>query len=405
MCAADPARPAAVGGLVNAFPRPPIESLRPVVSFAVVRLLLPVAALLADLILGFPNGALGAIILALVAIPWAVAILVIAQRNPARALTPMVAGGDLVVICAIQAAIPDAYAATHFVMLVFIGAHAHFQGPRRGVVIAAAGAAMLIAVTVPGDTPIDGPGLAFAETVFAVSCLAIAAVIGELRGIETAGRLRAQALSRRTIVGEDEVRRHVADFIHDGPVQELIGLDLMLQGADKAVGRGDGDRAAELIKQARVLAEQNIHALRDEIVSLGPYAFEELSFEIAVERCIPVWYRRYGCNVTVDANVDLEPQVANDLFRITQEAVANGCKHGESDHVHVTLEQASAFVELRVTDNGTGFGGIDPLGPLEPGHIGLASMRERAELMAGDLDITSKPGKTVVHVKVPATGP
>jgi signal transduction histidine kinase len=386
---------------VTAFPRPPIESLRPVVSFAVVRLVLPVAALLADLILGFPNGAVGAIILALVAIPWAVAILVIAQRNPARALTPMVAGGDLVVICAIQAAIPDAYAATHFVMLVFIGAHAHFQGPRRGVVIAAAGAAMLIAVTVPGDTPIDGPGLAFAETVFAVSCLAIGAVIGELRGIETAGRLRAQALSRRTIVGEDEVRRHVADFIHDGPVQELIGLDLMLQGATRAVERGDDDRTVELINRARELAESNIRALRDEIVNLGPYAFEELSFEIAVERCITVWRRRYSCDVTVDADVELEPHVANDLFRITQEAVANACKHGDSDHVHISLARHGDGVVLQVVDNGKGFGDVDPLGPHEPGHIGLASMRERTELLGGVLEIKTQPGRTEVEVRVP----
>jgi len=143
-------------------------------------------------------------------------------------------------------------------------------------------------VTVAVDTPIDSDELAFYETIFAVCCLATAAIIGELRGIETAGRLRAQELSRRTIVGEDEVRRHVADFIHDGPVQELIGLDLILQGAVRATERGDGGRATELIAQARELAEGNVRALRDEIVNLGPYAFEELSFEIAVERCIPV---------------------------------------------------------------------------------------------------------------------
>jgi signal transduction histidine kinase len=242
------------------------------------------------------------------------------------------------------------------------------------------------------------------ETVFAVACLAIAAVIGELRGAETAGRLRAQELTRRTIVGEDEVRRQVADFIHDGPVQELIGLDLMLQGASKAVGRGDADRANELILQARELAEGNVSALRDEIVSLGPYAFEELSFEIAVERCIPVWQRRYSCDVRVDADVVLEPQVANDLFRITQEAVANACKHGESDHVNVTLVRDGAYAVLSVIDDGKGFGNVDPLGPFEPGHIGLAGMRERTELLEGWLEIESRPGHTEVTVRVPIGG-
>jgi signal transduction histidine kinase len=374
--------------------------MRPVVSFAVVRLVLPTAALLAAVILGFPHGGAAAIILALVAIPWAVAILMVARADPARALTPGVAAGDMIVIAAVQAAMPEAYAATHFIALVFIGAHAHFQGPRRGVLIAIFGAALLIAVTVASDAPIAGEDLAFYETVFAVACLATAAVIGELRGIETAGRLRAQALSRRTIVGEDEVRRHVADFIHDGPVQELIGLDLILQGATRAAERGDTDRATELISQARDLAENNIRALRDEIVNLGPYAFEELSFEIAVERCIPVWHRRYGCDVTVDADIELEPQVANDLFRITQEAVANACKHGEAEHVQITLVRDGPAAVLTVLDDGKGFGQIDPLGPHEPGHIGLASMRERTELLGGTLSITSKPGRTEVQVRV-----
>jgi signal transduction histidine kinase len=378
--------------------------MRPVVSFAIVRSLLPAAALVADAILGFPEGAPLAIILAAVALPWSIAILVLARTDPTRALTPLVAGGDLAVLAMVQGAAPDTYAATHFLALVFIGTHAHFQGPRRGLVIAVVAAVVLIAVAVARKGPIDNDSLAFYETVFAVACIAIAAVIGELRGIETAGRLRARELSRRTIVGEDEVRRHVADFIHDGPVQELIGLDLMLQGAVRASERGDTARSTELIARARELAESNVHALRDEIVNLGPYAFEELSFEIAIERCIPVWQRRYECDVTVDAHIELEPQVANDLFRITQEAVANACKHGESHHVHVTLERDAEDAVLRVVDNGKGFGDIDPLGPHEPGHIGLASMRERTELLHGTLDITSEPGRTEIKVCVPVGG-
>jgi len=123
---------------MSTFARPPIESMRPVVSFAVIRLLLPGAALLADVILGFPDGAWPVIILAGVAIPWAIGILMVARTNPANALTPLVAAGDLAVLAAFQAAMPNAYAATHFVALVFIGAHAHFQGLRRGIAIAAA---------------------------------------------------------------------------------------------------------------------------------------------------------------------------------------------------------------------------------------------------------------------------
>ena len=389
---------------MTAMTRPPIESMRPVVSFAIVRLVLPVSALLALAILGFPYRGVLAVMLVVVAIPWAAAILAIARTNPANALTPLVAAGDLTILATLEASVPATYGAIHFLGLIFIAAHAHFQGPRRGILIAALGAAALIGVAVARKGPVPSDSLAFYETVFAVSALAIAAIIGELRGVETAGRLRARELSRRTIVGEDEVRREVADFIHDGPVQELIGLDMMLQGAVKATERGDTARATELIDRARAIAEGNVNALRDEIVNLGPYAFEELSFEIAIERCIPVWRRRYGCEVTVDGDVDLEPQVANDLFRITQEAVANACKHGNSEHVHVTLAADGQYIDLRVVDNGKGFGDVEPLGQHKPGHIGLAGMRERAELLSARLDVTSEPGRTEVYVRVPAGG-
>jgi signal transduction histidine kinase len=100
----------------------------------------------------------------------------------------------------------------------------------------------------------------------------------------------------------------------------------------------------------------------------------------------------------------LQLQVANDLFRITQEAIANACKHGQSDHVHVSLEHERGDAVLRIVDNGQGFGDSDPLGPHEPGHIGLASMRERTELLHGTLEITSHPGRTEVKVCVPLGG-
>lgn len=387
---------------MTAFTRPPIESLRPVVSFAGVRLLLAISALAGDLILGLPFHGVLSIVLGAVAIPWSIAVLWLARRNPTAALTPLIAAGDIAVLAAIQAAVPETYGPVHFLALVFIAAHSHFQGLRRGLLIAAGTCIALIAVSVARKGPVHGNDLAFYETIFVVAAFASAAVIGELRGLETAGRLRARELSRRTIAGEDEVRRKVADFIHDGPVQELIGLDLLLKGASSAADRGDSARVAELLERSRELTESNVRALRDEIVNLGPYAFEELSFEIAVERCIPVWHRRYDCSVSVDAHVDLlEPEMANDLFRITQEAVANACKHGEAQRVAVTLECAGGHADLRIVDNGKGFGDGDPLRQQEPGHIGLASMRERAELMQGTLNIRSKPGRTEVHVRVP----
>ena len=83
------------------------------------------------------------------------------------------------------------------------------------------------------------------------------------------------------------MRRRVADAIHDGPVQELVGLDMILSAAGSAARSGQARESIEHIEEARELATKNIRALRDEIVDLGPFAFEELTFDPAIRDLHP----------------------------------------------------------------------------------------------------------------------
>jgi two-component system, NarL family, sensor kinase len=382
--------------------RLPIESAQPLVVFAAARLALALAALVALVVLGFPYEGRGIAVIAGLGLPWTIALLVVARRNPEVALHPLVAAGDIAVLVVIELVVPEAYGATRFTALFVLAAHAHFQGERRGLAIALAGSLTLVAVTVlRGDSPLDGDVLAFSEIVFVLSAAATGAVVGSLRTAESASRLRARDLSRRTIQAENEVRRRVAEAIHDGPVQELIGLDMMLSSARKAAAEGRGEEAGALLDEARELAERNIRALRDEIVDLGPYAFEELGFDTAIENCIPVWRRRYRFEVMATIErIDLPSEMAGDLFRIAQEAVVNAGRHSGADTVSISLRTLDSQVELRVTDNGRGFE-ADPLGVSKPGHLGIASMRERAELLDGRLEIETSERGTRVLVRAP----
>ena len=165
---------------------------------------------------------------------------------------------------------------------------------------------------------------------------------------------------------------------------------------------GRRDEASALLDDARELAERNIRVLREEIVDLGPYAFEELGFDTAIENCIPVWRRRYGLEVMATIErIELPGDMAGDLFRIAQEAVVNAGRHSGAEAVSISLRTVDSQVELRVTDNGKGFGDADPFGLSPPGHLGIASMRERAELMNGSLDIESSDRGTRVLVRAP----
>ena len=131
---------------------------------------------------------------------------------------------DFALLLALELAAPNTIVGVQLAALFLVAAHAHFQGERPGVIIAVLGSGALVAgAVIRGDAPVDNDLLAFYEIVFFLSALATSVVVGLLRTSESASRLRARELSRRTMQAESEVRRRVAESIHDGPVQELIG--------------------------------------------------------------------------------------------------------------------------------------------------------------------------------------
>jgi signal transduction histidine kinase len=287
--------------------------------------------------------------------------------------------------------------------LFFLAVHAHFQGERLGLLIAVFAAAVLAIPTLVDDSgPVEGDLLIFYEGAFVAAALGTVALVGGFRTAESASRLQAREITRRTLRAEHEIRRRLSESLHDGPVQELIAADMVLTAAGAAAAEGDGQRAKELIEEARGTVERNVRELRDEMLDLGPYAYEEFSFEAAVERCFPVWKRRYDLDGHLDmGGVEMPSEMEGELFRITQEAVANAARHGSARTVRISLRADDGTVRLVVSDDGKGFEGEDPLGAAEPGHIGLATMRERSELLDGELSIESSGSGTTVSVTAP----
>jgi two-component system NarL family sensor kinase len=379
--------------------RLPIESPRPLIVFACVRLGLLSLALVAVVLLGFPyEGELAGAFAGGVA--WAAALLLLCLRRPDLAMNPLIAIGDVALLAAIELIVPEAYGVVRFSALFFIAVHSHFQGERTGLLVAAAASLILViqtALNEPGD--LSGDLLAFYEIGFVAAALATALIVGRLRTTESASRLQARRLTRRTLVGESEERRRVAEALHDGPVQELIGMDMMLSAIARASEKGDGERVRSLVGDAHDVVARNVQVLRDEILDLGPYAFEELSLDVALTNCVESWRRRYELEVRLVLEpLTLAPAIAEDLFRIAQEAVANAGRHSGGSMVEISLRSVDGRIELRVADDGSGFRETEG----DPGHIGLASMRERADMLGGTLRIDSSERGTRVVALVPA---
>jgi two-component system, NarL family, sensor kinase len=382
----------------------PLESPEPVRGFAIVRLELALCGLLAAAVLDFEGNGLLALLLLLIFLPLAIVILIIAQRSPQAALNPVVAVIDLVSLAVIMALVPASYAAVQFCALVLVLAYPLVRGELRGALFAGLAVVVLVPIAFLSDPPVENERLAFYELIFAVCAITGAVFTGRIAASESLARRRARELTRRIIEAGYEARRDVAQSLHDGPVQELVSADMKVTGAMNAAARGDNERTQMLLDDAREIIERNVGALRNELIALGPVAFDELSFQEAVEQCAPAWGRRYEIDVrTHMAPLDMPNEMCGALFGIAQEAVANAGRHGGAGRVDLTLTAENGLVELAIVDDGRGFGDVSPLGSREPGHLGLASMRERAEIVGGRLAIESSDSGTAVRVLVPAS--
>jgi signal transduction histidine kinase len=381
-----------------------LDSLEPVRGYAIVRIELALCGLLAAAVLDFEDDGLLAVLLVTVFLPLATVILIASQRSPEFALNPVVALLDLASLAVIMALVPASWAAVQFSALVLALAYPLVRGELRGALFAGITAAVLVPIAFLSNPPVEDDRLIFYELVFTVAAITGAIFTGRLAASESLARRRARELTRRIIEAGYEARRDVAQSLHDGPVQELVSADMKVTGAMNAATRGDMERAQMLLDDARDIIERNVSALRNELIALGPVAFDELSFQEAVEQCAPAWSRRYDIDVHTNlAPLDMPNEMCGALFGIAQEAVANAGRHAQAERVDLTLRSENGFVELLIADDGRGFGDVSPLGAREPGHLGLASMRERAEIVGGRLRIHSSDDGTEVRVVLPAS--
>jgi signal transduction histidine kinase len=162
------------------------------------------------------------------------------------------------------------------------------------------------------------------------------------------------------------------------------------------------------LEQLRGVADDLYLDVREAIAGLRSRVAER-GLVPALRDYVDEFEERHGIRVvlaTDEPTVRVPDLIGMQLFRIVQEALANTRKHAHATRAWVTLRHAkSGVLELEVGDDGTGF---DPAHarPSTAHAVGLASMRERAEMLGGTFEIRSAPGSgTRVVVTVPLDPP
>jgi PAS domain S-box-containing protein len=217
------------------------------------------------------------------------------------------------------------------------------------------------------------------------------------------------ALIQRTrAVASAEARQAIARDLHDSVSQILFSVTLQVRAAQaeqRTAGLGEDHPAARALAEVSELNLGALAEMRALIFELRPGALAEEGLVAAVSKHAAAVAAREGIDVDVAGPADRLPlsrEAEEQLYRLTQEALNNVVKHARTVAASVVVTSSPAQVTVAIHDDGIGF---DPaLG--RPGHLGLASMRERVTRLGGRLDVASAPGcGTTITATVPVGVP
>ncbi len=207
-------------------------------------------------------------------------------------------------------------------------------------------------------------------------------------------------LAQRLEGAQEEERRRIAQDIHDDPIQVMSALDLRLRMLADDPRRVTTEALEELEK----IVADAVERLRSLLFELWPTSLEHEGLVASLRLYLGHTATHAGWTVEFADDLDVEPpsEVSAVLYRIAQEAIVNARKHAGARHLSVRVAQAGDGVAVRVADDGVGFDAADAARP-RPGHMGLSTMAERAELLGGWCRVGSVPGSgTTMECWLPA---
>ncbi|HEX4750625.1 MAG TPA: sensor histidine kinase [Bryobacteraceae bacterium] len=242
-----------------------------------------------------------------------------------------------------------------------------------------------------------------AATIFAIAATSLYLIYSNRKIFEKLESLSKQrrVLAARLITVQEEVLRSVSRELHDEFGQILTAVGAMLARAERKGLPPDSPFRAELT-EVRGITHSTLEKMRSLSQMLHPAVLDDYGLAKALEWYADVFQRQNGIQAEVRITgipVRITGQPAIHCFRIVQEALTNAAKHSGSKRAEVWLHFTARELQLTIKDFGQGLK-MQKKGD-KPG-LGLIAMRERAELLAATLQISSEPNfGTAVSLKMP----
>jgi signal transduction histidine kinase len=229
-------------------------------------------------------------------------------------------------------------------------------------------------------------------------------VASNRRAFREVADLNAQlrTLSWRMLRVQEDVQRSLSRELHDDFGQIVTAIGTLLGRARRHVA-GEAALASEL-EHVRSIAQQSLDRIRSRSQWLHPGVLDDFGLARALEGCVEQFQRQTGIRTHLATSGPLDrirEDCAIHVYRIVQEALSNAARHSGSPEAWVRIDCRAGDLQLDVEDHGSGIAPAAPAAGAVRG-MGMVSMRERAELIGGELHVApADGGGTVVRLHVP----
>ncbi|MEC0271739.1 MULTISPECIES: sensor histidine kinase [Peribacillus] len=213
---------------------------------------------------------------------------------------------------------------------------------------------------------------------------------------------RKQDFGLKIIEAQEQERKKLSREIHDGPAQMLANVMMRSDLIERVQRERGPDEALVEIRSLKVMVRNALYEVRRIIYDLRPMALDDLGLVPTLRKYLQTT-EDYNNGVNLNfVNLGQVKRLPSDmevaLFRLVQEAVQNSLKHADPKQVQVKLSISKEMVTVVVKDDGKGFDSSIQ----KEGSFGLVGMRERVELLEGEMTIDSQPGAgTLVFIQIP----
>jgi signal transduction histidine kinase len=212
---------------------------------------------------------------------------------------------------------------------------------------------------------------------------------------------KRRGLMEHLVTAQEEERRRIAIDVHDDSIQSMAAIGIRLQILRR---HAPGGEITKQLGEIENTVTESIGRLRKLLFRLESSSVEKVGLSRALTRYVaelfPDGHPRMRMRDKLTAT--LEGHAPLVLYRIAQEAMNNIQKHAKASTITVTLGESEQGVVLKVQDDGVGFNTVDAARRALPGHLGMRSMHERAQVAGGWLTVESAPRKgTTVECWVP----